>query len=382
MPESTRGRELTRPILPSGSNSAASSAGRCGDRLTGAYPVRGYLLAQADGLSDGEALPSAVAGAGRGTGGRRLRPNRGWTSPRWTTRRSPPGRWPIGRLMPARTMRWSGAEPVGLVLQLGTGLLDAAPDDPRTAGRAGRGRGFRSGGGAGRRREVDLVGRRPGADRRPHLGHVHHHRQRAVLDQGRAVPVGHPPGQHRLQVRLRVVVAEHGRVQAGQGGQVAAVGAQVAGGGQGGVEDVVRVLLAVAVAVGAPEPPGGRDELHRSDRPVIDGVAVEQAVVGIGDDRVAGDAAVEPRAEDPAPGGAIGGQPAALGVPGLGVPDPGQQPPGQVAGRLLGGQPVGSLAGRPAAPSPGCRAGSSGRPVRRPRRRPGRPVPRYRSWTV
>jgi len=169
-----------------------------------------------------------------------------------------------------------------------------------------------------------------------------------------------------------VVVAEHRGVQAGLGRQVAPVGAEVAPGGPGRVEDVAGVLPAVGVAVGAPVHPGGRNELHRPDRPVIDGVAVVAAVVGVGDDRVAGDAAVEPRAQDPTASGAVGVEPARLGVPGLGVPDAGQQPPGQLAGRLLDGQPVG---GEVVSPQHHQRNADRPNRTRRPNRpdRPGRP---------
>jgi hypothetical protein len=79
-----------------------------------------------------------------------------------------------------------------------------------------------------------------------------------------------------------VVVAEDRPVEFGAHGQVAAVGAQVVPGGERGVVDVVRVLVAVAVAVGAPGGPGGGDELHGSDGAVPNPVAVEAAVVGVG----------------------------------------------------------------------------------------------------
>ncbi len=84
----------------------------------------------------------------------------------------------------------------------------------------------------------------------------------AVRDLVGALAVVLQPGQDRVQVVLRVVVAEDRPVEVGLDGQVPAVAAQVVAGGEGGVIDVVRVLLAVGVAVAARPGPGGGDELH------------------------------------------------------------------------------------------------------------------------
>ena len=111
-------------------------------------------------------------------------------------------------------------------------------------------------------------------------------------------------------------------------GEVAGGPAEVAAGGGGGVDDVARIGLAVAVGVGAPLAPGGGDELHRADRVVPAGVAVERAAVGVTADRDADDGH-EAVAEDVQP---------AHAVVGLGLADGGQQLPAQPAGRLLGRQ--------------------------------------------
>lgn len=135
-----------------------------------------------------------------------------------------------------------------------------------------------------------------------------------------------------------MVVAQDCRLQAGRRGQVSVVRTQIVAGREGGIEDVVRVGLAVSIAVHTPDPPGAGDELHRPDRPVIDRITVVLAVIGVGDDRVAHDAAVEPRAEDATARRPVGVQPTGLGVTRLGVPYSRQQPPRQMAGRVLGAQ--------------------------------------------
>ena len=71
-----------------------------------------------------------------------------------------------------------------------------------------------------------------------------------------------------------MVVGEDRVRPAGAGGEVVAVGAEVARGGGGRVVEVVRVGDAVAVAVGRPGLPGRRDELERADRVVPLRVAV------------------------------------------------------------------------------------------------------------
>ncbi|CAM5521448.1 hypothetical protein STENM327S_09356 [Streptomyces tendae] len=88
------------------------------------------------------------------------------------------------------------------------------------------------------------------------------------------------PRQDRVQVVLRVVVAEDRAVEVGwRTGP--AVAAQVVAGGERGVVDVVGVVLAVAVAVAARPRPGGRDGLQGADGVVVAAVAVVDAVVGV-----------------------------------------------------------------------------------------------------
>jgi hypothetical protein len=120
-----------------------------------------------------------------------------------------------------------------------------------------------------------------------------------------------------------VVVGEHGRALSGDGAQVAAGGAQVVDGRERRVVDVERVPLAVAVAVGPPPGPGARDELHGPDRAVIDRVAVQDAVVGITDERRAG--AVQRDTDDPGRRGSVRVQDGTGKAPvvGLDAPDPG-----------------------------------------------------------
>jgi len=82
------------------------------------------------------------------------------------------------------------------------------------------------------------------------------------------------PPQHNVDVRGRLVVPEHSRLQLDRIRQVCAASAQVQPGRDGGVVDVVRVRHPIAVAVDAEAAPGGRNELHRTHRAVPDGVAV------------------------------------------------------------------------------------------------------------
>ena len=99
-----------------------------------------------------------------------------------------------------------------------------------------------------------------------------------------------------------MVVAEDRRVPPVPAAERAVV-AQVGAGGEGGVVDVVRVGLAVAVAVEAPPLPGLGDELHGADGAVEDRISVESAAVGVTDRRdhiaeVVGRHAVEGDADD------------------------------------------------------------------------------------
>ena len=80
--------------------------------------------------------------------------------------------------------------------------------------------------------------------------------------------VGTHHAQDQVDVGVAVVVAVHRGATAVVGGEVLAARAEVDGRGQGGVVDVLGVAAAVAVGVDADHRPGGRDELHRSDRAV------------------------------------------------------------------------------------------------------------------
>jgi hypothetical protein len=120
-----------------------------------------------------------------------------------------------------------------------------------------------------------------------------------------------------------VVVAEDRRVEVCRLGEVPAVRAQVVSGGEGGVEDVVRVGDAVTVAVRAPGRPGGGDELHGA-------FGAGPAAAGGGNSGVAA-GAVEEGTEDRGSGGPVRGDVAAIGLPGLDLADGGQHGPGQVA---------------------------------------------------
>jgi hypothetical protein len=86
------------------------------------------------------------------------------------------------------------------------------------------------------------------------------------------VLVGRGESQHIGDVGVEVVVGEHGPALGGQTGQVGATGiAEVLRRGLGCVEDVLRVGLAVAVAVGRVGGPRRRDELHRTHGPSVGG---------------------------------------------------------------------------------------------------------------
>jgi hypothetical protein len=172
----------------------------------------------------------------------------------------------------------------------------------------------------------------PGRGLAPDFAPLRGQRAGAVRDRVGALAVVLVPGQNGVQVVLRVVVAKYGRVHVGLDRKVAVPAAEVVGGGQGGVVDVVGVLHAVAVAVAARPRPGGGDELHRADGSVIRGVAVVDTVVGVLD---CGEAvAVEDRAEDLRVRRAVRVDPTARCLAGLHLADGGEELPGQVAARL------------------------------------------------
>ncbi|CAG6936278.1 hypothetical protein PICSAR240_04541 [Mycobacterium avium subsp. paratuberculosis] len=162
------------------------------------------------------------------------------------------------------------------------------------------------------------------AQRRRRPGH------RRQVDRDDAGRIGRRPAQHVLRVGHRVVVAQdrgqHLRLVA----QVEPAAAQVAGGRQGGVEQVLRVGHAVALAVGGVARPGARQELHRPH-----GARVGDPVAGgaLDDDLVAGQGAVQRRAVDRGDRGAARVDRAAARVARFDAPDPGQQVPAHAAAR-------------------------------------------------
>src|SRR3954452_4232714 len=122
-----------------------------------------------------------------------------------------------------------------------------------------------------------------------------------------------------------MVVAEDRLVKVFCVCQVTAAGAQIVSCGESGVEDVVRVCRAVAIAVRSPACPGGRYELHRPHSAVVIDVAVKTPMVCVGD---SGEPfSVERRTEDRRTGGAVGVHPAAPYVIGLDLADGGEEPP-------------------------------------------------------
>jgi hypothetical protein len=173
-----------------------------------------------------------------------------------------------------------------------------------------------------------------------------------------------------------VVVRQHGSSDRRRIRQVAGRAQEVARAGRG-VEDVVRVGHAVAVAVLAPIAPRAGQELHRADRAIPGRVAVPGAAVAVGYHRVTGGRPVQRDAHYAAAGVAVGVDPSAVCVARLDPPDPRQEPPRQMAGRLgrrqvglrlaVGGQHADGYAGRPVGHSgtPGQRVGSIGLDGRR-----------------
>ena len=157
---------------------------------------------------------------------------------------------------------------------------------------------------------------------------------RRQVDRLHAGGVGGGPAQHVLRVGHRVVVAQNRGQHLRLVAQVEPAAAQVACGGQRRVEHVLRVGLAVVVAVRGVPRPGSRQELHRTQRSGVDGAA---GLVGLHDDLVARQRAVQRRAIDRADGGARGVGRAAVGVHRLDPADTGQQVPAHAAVGRAGG---------------------------------------------
>jgi len=170
-----------------------------------------------------------------------------------------------------------------------------------------------------------------------------------------------------------VVVGEHRSRQTRGRAQVPTTGTQVAPGRHRGIVDVGRVGDAVPVAVGSPDPPRTRDELHRADRTVPHRVAVEPAAVGVVDGGHAAPAA-EHGAQDRAQRLAGGGDRAVTRMIGFDLADTGQHGPTQVAagvgGVHLGGRAL--IGAQYPGRNPGGRAIHRGGDAAE-RTRPGRP---------
>ena len=80
-----------------------------------------------------------------------------------------------------------------------------------------------------------------------------------------------------------MVVGEDRRLHGRGEREVATVCAQVAGGGGGGVVDVLGVRPSITVPVDPERRPGAGNELHRADGSVPSWVAVQSAAVGVTD---------------------------------------------------------------------------------------------------
>ena len=142
--------------------------------------------------------------------------------------------------------------------------------------------------------------------------------------------------EHLGHICRRRVVGPHRPLLTGAGAQVSTGLAEVGRGRGGCVIDVERVIPAIAVSVGAVDRPRRRDELHRADRMVVGGVAVETPAVGVADNDAAGP--VEPDAHDRRRGQAVAVQGRAGKSPVIRLhpSDRGEQRPGDSAGRVSG----------------------------------------------
>ena len=130
-----------------------------------------------------------------------------------------------------------------------------------------------------------------------------------------------------------MVVGQHGSGHRRRTRQVTGRAEEIARPGRG-VEHVVRVGHAVAVAVLAPVPTRARQELHRTHRAVPRRVTVPRAAVAVRDHGRPRRRPVQCDADDPATRVAVGVDAPAVCVPGLDPPDPREEPPRQMAGGL------------------------------------------------
>jgi hypothetical protein len=128
-----------------------------------------------------------------------------------------------------------------------------------------------------------------------------------------------------------VVVRQDRRPQPVRAGQVPAARAQVPGGREGGVLDVLGIGHSVPVRVPAVPRPRRGDELHRSDGAVPGAVAVPPPGVGVADARVR--ATVEHRSVHRGHGPVPLVEAATTQGARLHLTDGGQQPRVEVAGR-------------------------------------------------
>ncbi|CKR30913.1 Uncharacterised protein [Mycobacterium tuberculosis] len=138
------------------------------------------------------------------------------------------------------------------------------------------------------------------------------------------------PAQYVLGVRHRVVVAQERGHDLRRVAQVEPTATQVAGCGQRGVEQVLRVSHTVVIAVGGVPSPSAGQELHWPHRA---GVRDAIADAALDDDLVAWQGAVQRWAVDRLDRGAarVGG--AAVCVHRLDAPNPGQQVPTDATAR-------------------------------------------------
>ena len=142
-------------------------------------------------------------------------------------------------------------------------------------------------------------------------------------------------GSHHGGVGVRSVVAQDRRAQVIRAAQVTLSRAEVDRGCRSGVSHVLRVLNSVTIGVDTGIAPGAGQELHRANGPVVDGVPVEQAMVGVQDPR-GPVRTIKRNADDARPGGSGRVQlvAAEAGVVALDPPDGSQQCPVDVAARV------------------------------------------------
>ncbi len=140
----------------------------------------------------------------------------------------------------------------------------------------------------------------------------------------------------RIAYAAGALYAASAACQPAAGAEVAAGRAQIAGGGEGRVVDVVRIRD-LSVGRGTPPGPRRRDELHRPDRVVPPRITVEQPALRRGRDGDVATGAVEGRTQNRDARESVHRQHAAFSgaVAGLDRSDAGQHRPVDVAPGLL-----------------------------------------------